>query len=99
MAFHNFTTCPLCGSHTPMIMRKQDGKNVRETTACPVHGIILWDVRGEIRKLVGFTQKVAAKRLSPVGSFMDRCDRWSELRFQGCNSRMIRRIPPKKRGL
>jgi hypothetical protein len=48
------------------------------------------------RKLLGFGQKVPPVSRDKKGSFMDRCEKWSELRFGDTPAR-IRRIPPKKR--
>lgn len=97
MSFERFTTCPVCGAHTPLIWKKQDGRAFVEMRSCPVHGLMQWKVLGSRRTLLGYAQSVnTQKPLSPQGSFMDRCDRWADLKAGG-GYNGLRRVPPKRR--
>lgn len=98
MSFEKFTTCPICNAHAPCYLRQERDKMIIEHRSCPVHGVLLFKVepRSGVRKLLSYGQPVDTRKpLSPRGSFMDRCEKWAELRFQG--SVGIRRIPPKRR--
>lgn len=95
MSFRLYTTCPICGMHTPMLKREQRGKVIRETTWCTQHGFIFWNCCGDVRKFAGSSGKLPDRKLEAPGSFTDRCDQWLNLKFQGSNG--IRRIPPKRR--
>ena len=95
MSFTTFTTCPVCGCHTPLLKREQKGKIVQETCSCPVHGFIFWDTSNGCRKLITFGQKVPREELQKATTFMDRCHQWSDLRFTDYKG--IRRIPQKRR--
>ena len=96
-SFSKFTTCPICSSFTPMLKREQNGKNIKETTSCPEHGLMIWhfNVKKGVRKFIQFCQKTDTTKKLLATTFIDRVDEWSDIRFTGTSR--IRRIPPKRR--